>query len=114
MLSYISVIGIWGQIEARAQREMVLAFCDKTGAEIPVYPVWDRQRKQYIYAQLVTDQKGKGEPVRAGFPYYQYGLAYGEETERLVQEMVEEGLLVRDADGSVYLADWENYKYHFD
>ncbi len=114
VLSYNSVIGIWGQIEARAQREMVLAFCDKTGAEIPVYPVWDRQRKQYIYAQLVTDQKGKGEPVRAGFPYYQYGLAYGEETERLVQEMVEEGLLVRDADGSVYLADWENYKYHFD
>lgn len=114
VLSYNSVIGIWGQIEARAQREMVLAFCEKTGAEIPIYPVWDRQRKQYIYAQLVTDQKGKGEPVRAGFPYYQYGLAYGEETERLVQEMVEEGLLVRDADGSVYLAEWENYKYHFD
>lgn len=111
---YNSVIGIWGQIEARAQREMVLAFCERTGAEIPIYPEWDRQRKQYIYAQMVTDQKGIQEPVRAASPYYQYGLAFGEETERLVREMVEEGLLVQEPDGAVYLTDWENYRHHFD
>ncbi len=111
---YNSVIGIWGQIEARAQREMVLAFCEQTGAEVPIYPEWDRQRKQYIQAQMVTDQKGRQEPVRRGAPYYQYGIAYGEETERLVREMVEEGLLIQEPDGTVYLADWENYRHHFD
>ncbi len=112
--SYNTVIGIWGQVEARTQREMVLTFCEQTGASIPIYPEWDRQRKQYIQGQLATDQKGKVDPVRAYAPYYQNGLAYGQETERLVQEMVEEGLLVREADGSVYLTDWENYKYYFD
>lgn len=114
ILCYNTVIGLWGQTEARAQREMVLAFCEKAGCEIPIYPEWDRQRKQYIYGQLVTDQKGKEEPVRVYAPYYQYDLAYGRETERLVREMVEEGLLLQEEDGSVYLVDWENYKYNFD
>lgn len=110
---YNCVIGVWGQVEARAQREMVLAFCQQTGAEVPIYPEWDRLRKQYICAQLVTDQRGKEEPVRAGAPYYQYGVAFGEETERLVTELVEEGQLIREDDGTVYLADWENYKHCF-
>lgn len=111
---YNGVVGIWGQIEARAQREMVLDFCSRTGMQVPIYPVWDRQRKQYIYSQLVTDQKGKDTPVNVYTPYYQYGLAYKQETDRLVQELVEEGLFIRNEDGSVYLADWEKYRYHFD
>lgn len=111
---YNGVVGIWGQVEARAQREMVLDFCSRTGMEVPIYPVWDRQRKQYIYSQFVTDQKGKNKPVNVYFPYYQYGLAFKQETERLIQELVEEGLFIRNEDGSVYLADWEKYKYHFD
>ena len=111
---YNSVIGIWGQIEARAQREMVLAFCERTGAEIPIYPEWDRQRKQFIYERIVSDQKGKKGPVTASAPYYQYGYAFGEETQRLVQEMVEEGLLGQNKEGAVYLTDWEKYCYHFD
>ena len=111
---YNGVVGIWGQIEARAQREMVLDFCSRTGMQVPIYPVWDRHRKQYIYSQLVTDQKGKDTPVNVYTPYYQYGLAYKQETDRLVQELVEEGLFIRNEDGSVYLADWEKYRYHFD
>lgn len=111
---YNSVVGLWGQVEARAQRELVLAFCEEASLEILVYPVWDRQRKNYIYAQMVTDQKGMDTPLKVYAPYYQYGIAYGAETDRLVQEMVEEGLLVREEDGSVFLADWEKYRYHFD
>ncbi len=113
---YNTVIGVWGQIEARAQFEMITAFCEKTGVPVPENEVLEEQRKGYIYSQLVTFQKSnQHEPYVAHSPYYQWGIAYGvEETERLVEEMVQEGLLIRKRDGSVYLADWENYIYHFD
>jgi len=113
---YTAVIGVWGQIEARAQLEMIAAFCEKTGVPAPDTDVLDEQRKDYIYSQLVTFQKSnQHEPYAAHAPYYQWGVAYGvEETERLVEEMVQEGLLIRNRDGSVSLVDWENYIYHFD
>jgi len=113
---YNTVVGVWGQIEARAQLEMITAFCEKTGVPRPATDILDEQRKGYIYSQLVTFQKSnQQEPYLATAPYYQWGKAYGvEETERLVEEMVQEGLLIRKRDGSVYLADWENYIYHFD
>ena len=72
---YNCVIGMWGQVEARAQRELVLEFCSRTGTEVPVYPEWDRQRKQFIYERIVSDQKGKQEPVSTAAPYYQFGYA---------------------------------------
>lgn len=112
--SYNCIIGTWGQIEARAQREMVIAFCNNAGMEVPVYGVYDKQRKDFIYAQFAMYQRGKTQPNEIGAPYYQYGLAYGvEETERLVNEMIEDGLLIRTENGTVYLADWKNYSYHF-
>ena len=113
---YNAVIGVWGQIEARAQSELIAQFCAETGIPVPENEVLEEQRKGYIYSQLVTFQKSnQQEPYTVVTPYYQWGVAYGvEETERLVEEMVQEGLLVRKSDGSVYLADWENYIYHFD
>lgn len=111
---YNCVIGLWGQIEARAQQEMVATFCERTGLTQPIYPDFDHDRKYRIYSQLVTYQKGKTEPVITLFPYFQYGVAYGvPDTERLVAEMIEEGLLIRAENGGVYIADWESYKYHF-
>lgn len=101
-------------MEARSQREMVLDFCRRTQVEVPIYPDWDRQRKNYIYGQMAADQKGLSEPLQVYAPYYQYSLAFGEETERLVRELTEEGLLIRNEDGSVSLSDWERYKYQND
>lgn len=112
--SYNCIIGTWGQIEARAQRELVLEFCDKTGVAAPIYEEYDKQRKDFIYAQFAMYQRGKQEPNEIGEPYYQYGVAFGEEeTKRLVEEMIEDGLLLRTERDTVYLADWENYRYHF-
>lgn len=112
---YNCIIGTWGQIEARAQQELLLAFCEKAGVTMPKDPVFDRQRKQYIIAQAISFQKGKTTPYYIAAPYYQWGLAYGEaESNRLVDELVEEGLLVREKENVVYLKDWENYIYHFD
>ncbi len=113
--NYNTVIGAWGQIEARAQYEMVMAFCEKTGLEVPMHASFQNERKQRILAQLITYQMEVDTPHKVSDTFYQLGLAYGpEETARLVQELVDEGLLIRDADGLVYLANWDNYIYHFD
>lgn len=112
--SYNCIIGTWGQIEARAQRELVMEFCAESGVEVPIYGYYDKQRKDFIYAQIAMYQRGQDTPVEIQAPYYQYGVAYGlEETYRLIEEMVEEGWLVKTENGMVYLTDWENYKYHF-
>lgn len=112
--SYNCIIGTWGQIEARAQREMVMDFCSRTGVTVPVYSHYDKIRKDFIYAQFAMYQRGKAEPNCIGSPYYQYGFAYGEdETSRLVEEMIADGLFIRSEAGSVYMKDWENYRYHF-
>lgn len=112
--SYHVIEGTWGQIEARAQREMIVAFCNETGIELPVYGAYDEHRKNFIYAQFAMYQRGNKEPYEIGAPYYQYGVAYGtEETQRLVEEMVEDGLLIRTPEDKLYLANWKNYSYHF-
>lgn len=112
---YNCVIGAWGQIEARAQYEMVTDFCNRTGLPVPVHESFQEERKQRIMAQLRSYQREEEEPYILYEPYYQLGLAYGSsETNRLVKELVDEGLLIRVEEGGVYLVDWENYKYHFD
>ena len=113
--SYNCVIGAWGQIEARAQYELVLEFCANTGCEVPMHVNFQNERKQRIVAQTIAYQKDCDEVYILQAPYYQLGLAYGEsETNRLVQELVDEGIFIREASGGVYLSDWEKYKYHFD
>lgn len=112
---YNTVIGLWGQVEARAQQELLMEFCGEHELEMPVYPAYDRERKFRIYSELAKSQKGKQEPVLFYSPTYQWGLAYGEETTaRLINELTEEGLLKREEDtGAVYLADWERYSNMF-
>lgn len=111
---YDCIIGCWGQIEARAQYEMITAFCQKTGMDIPVYPEFHAQRKQYIMGQFICYQRNSEKAYLAKSPYYQWGLAYGaDETARLVNELVAEGLLTRLDEDTVCLKNWESYTYHF-
>ncbi len=114
--NYTCVIGAWGQIEARAQYEMVMDFCSRTGLEVPMHATFQNERKQRILYQLISWQyEVCYEPYTVNDEFYQWGLAFGEEeTARLVQELVDDGLLVRIEDGRVHLANWENYIYHVD
>lgn len=112
---YNTVVGAWGQPEAKAQYELMIEFCEKNNL-IPVYDsVFDYYRKQRIYGEMTAFQQNydgcyKVEKGKA----FQYGLAFGEkETQRLVNDMILEGLLTEDEDGRVYLTDWENCKYDF-
>jgi len=112
---YNTVIGTWGQIEARAQFEMVVDFCARTGLSVPMHDTFQTKRKQRLVALLEAYQKECEEPYVWMEPYHPWGLAYGtEELMRLLQELVDEGVFIRDESGGVYLADWENYRYHFD
>lgn len=109
---YNCVIGSWGQIEARAQQIMVAEFCENYGIEKPHYSTYDLMWKNRIISQFASYQRGEKEPLHFGAPYYQYGYALGtDETERLVTAMVEDGILIRNDDGSVSLVDWDNYIY---
>lgn len=111
---YNCIIGMWGQPEARAQYELLKSFCERTGVEIPRDPVFEYYRKQRIYQEICSFQKGSAEIYYMLKNNYQMGLAYGEEeTVRLVEELVAEGLLQETEDGRVYLPDWENYRFHF-
>lgn len=112
---YNTVTGLWGQIEARAQQEMLLDFCRTNGFEMPADPVFYQTCKNRIYDYFVSYQKGHAEPVLQFAPYFQYGLAYGAETTiELVNELVDQGLLSKDPQtGGIYLTDWEHYKYAF-
>lgn len=112
---YNTVVGLWGQIEARAQQELLQKFCAENNLEMPLDPTFDYERKYRIYSDFITNQKGHTEPVLRYAPVFQYGVAYGpEETARLIQELIDEGLLTRsEEEGAVYLTDWEHYVYAF-
>lgn len=108
---YNATIGLWGQPEARAQRLLVLEACEKYGVEAPTYASYDSLRKYRIYSELMSFQLGKDYPVLRDT--YQYTCAYGEEeTGKLMEEMVAEGILSKE-NNLYYLTDWENYKYNF-
>lgn len=112
---YNTIIGAWGQIEARAQQELLYEFCTENNLEMPLDATLERESKFRIYSEFITNQKGKQYPVYLYAPYYQYGLAYGSETTtRLINELVEEGLLTLDeTTQGVCLTDWEHYAYSF-
>lgn len=111
---YNCIIGMWGQPEARAQYELLTRFCKNTNTEIPRNPVFEYYRKQRIYQEMCSFQKGSPDIYYMQKDHYQMGLAFGsEETEKLVNALIAEGLLRETDDGMVYLSDWENYRYHF-
>lgn len=111
---YNCVIGMWGQPEARAQYELVEEFCVKTGLTVPDDPVFKYYRKQRIYQEMCSCQKGREDIYYREKGMYQWGVAFGKEaTIALEDELIAEGLLSETEDGYIYVTDWENYKYHF-
>lgn len=108
---YNATIGLWGQPEARTQRLMVIDACKRYGVDYPIYPEYDSLRKSRIYSEVILRQLQRD--YATGIDSYQYTCAYGEEeTFRLMDEMVDEGLLYKDED-VYYLTNWNDYRYNF-
>lgn len=115
---YNTVTGCWGQAEQRAQSKMLEDFCKKAKIETPKSGEIDRYRKNLIYGEMCNKQECKDEiQYFSKESAYQLGVAFGnDETIRLVEEMLEEGILSEAPDGSVYISDWgrENLRFSFD
>ncbi|MCR4696402.1 MAG: hypothetical protein K5654_03725 [Lachnospiraceae bacterium] len=116
--TYNTITGCWGQVEARSQYILLERFCSKADIEIPRDDSFDDYRKKRIYGEMIVIQENSDAILsfdkRAG---YQLGIAFGnDETERLINELVDDGLLVDDGDGRVHISDWnrENLIYSFD
>ncbi len=112
---YNTVIGSWGQTEARAQYQLLDEFCKANGIDTPHDSVFDYYRKERILWGMIEKQKKETERVSFDISTnYQLGAAFGtEETERLTLELEKEGLVTKCSDNEVYLTDWQNYKYDF-
>lgn len=111
---YNCIIGMFGQGEARAQYVMVEEFCEKAGLDVPKDPIFNYYRKQRIYQEMCSFQKGREDIYYRQKGLYQWGVAFGKEvTIELENELIEEGLLSETEDGYIYVTDWENYTYHF-
>lgn len=111
--NYDALIGTWGQPEAVSQYKLLDEFCNMVGIEMPKDPVYIYYRKQYMIEEMMTLQKNS--PTCLYFPNYGghfWPFIYGEEASiELVDALVEDGLLIRTEDDTVYLANWENYVF---
>ena len=109
---YNTIVGTWGQAEQRAAYLLLRDHCLDAGLTMPEDPVFMHQRKMRIYEEFVTMQK-QYEERYCSPKGINDAFSYGEEDDLvLLQEMVDEGLLSQTSDGSFYLTDWENYRYH--
>lgn len=106
---YNAIIGVWGQIEARQQRIMVLDFCEENGIDVPIYPCYDRMRKNRIVDALIMQQRGKKEPVSTWT--VSAGAAFHTEERKLIDELIDEQILTAGEGVWYYLTNWEDYKY---
>ena len=107
---YDCIIGLWGQPEAMAQFDLTKEFCKKHGLEIPVDAAFDKNRKDRILAEYVTQQKNAAGKLIMPLGIKQFEGAYGEdEMHRYAQELIDEGILVKEGEDKVYLKDWKSY-----
>lgn len=107
---YDAIIGLWGQPEARAQYELLDAFCAEHGLDTPQDPAFIFNRKKRIYGEFTTLQRTSSEMMYFSKTSLQWYSAYGEkESERLTDELIKDGLLGETSEGQVYIIDWEKY-----
>lgn len=108
---YDVITGLWGPPEGRAQYELVERLCESRGLSVPHDKVFDYYRKQRIYAELLSYQKKSKECLYFDKETcFQFGVAIRkEDCKRLVEELVEEGIMSETPEGRVYLTDWKRY-----
>lgn len=111
--NYDCVVGVWGNAEALAQYKLTESFCNKAGLEVPKDPVFTFYREQYIYQEMIAYQKeSNGRRMFDENASFIWGAVIGDEAAwEIVDSLVEQGLLSREADGRVYLTDWEDYLF---
>ncbi len=112
---YNCVTGLWGQPEARVQLMMLDEFSKRTGIRIPRSASRDFLFKRRFVDRITVEQrKTPGKRMWCSPYIYESGLAFGnEETAYIVSLLVDEGVLIRNEEGLVALADSESVRFDF-
>lgn len=111
---YNCVTGLWGQPEGRCAFSRLEKFCDDNGLVTPKRKAYEFTVKRRMYEYLAVYQRGKKEQLFVGKGYYEACLTAGQKVnDRLIDEMIADGVLVEREDGLVALANWKNFMFDF-
>ena len=111
---YNCVMGLWGQPEGRHAYSVVEKFCEENALETPRRPSYEFTVKRRMCEYLAVFQRAKKEPFYADRTFYEAGFPCGGKlNERLICELISEGVLMSREDGKVALSNWENYIFDF-
>ncbi len=109
---YNTVTGMWGEHEARVAYILTETFCLDHKLTIPQRsgPV-KFAFKRRIVDKLSVFQRGRTAPVFVGAGFYEadfIGLSF---VRPLMEELAEEGVLIRSEDSKYALANWSDYRF---
>lgn len=112
---YNCVIGLWGQPEARVAYILLRTFCRDNDLRLP-----ERRAMRFVFKRRLVDalgtrQRGKDYPVYVSPKFYENAGPWGMEMATdLMNELLEEGVLIRrEEDGLYALANWSDYRFDF-
>lgn len=110
------IIGLWGQPESIEQFKTLEEFSKRTDIPVPSVGWRDFAYKRRIVDYLASISRQKaGEKAFFDEFYYEAGYAFGgfDETRRLVDELVRDGVLIKREDGNVALAEPSATRFDF-
>lgn len=110
---YNTLVGMWGQAEALAQRTLLNKICSQYGIETPSDPVYHNRLKERIYNSMAFAQKGNKEPVGVSSTGF-FARALDSDGLKIVDELINDGLVIKNDDSYIYLTNWSDYIYSFD
>ena len=111
---YNCVIGLWGQPEARAAYELISGFCAENGLKAPEKSRTARYyQKRRVIDRITVEQRGKTERIWVGASFYEGGLLGAEYLRSLMDELVSEGVLLKNESDKYALADHETCRFDF-
>lgn len=108
--NYNTVVGVFGQIEARAQNRTVYSFARECGFEPPKRPGHRFDIKKHYVENLIGLQRGRSYCVYVNHDFFEGGNLFPDENEAVIHELVSEGVFAKK-DDALYLSNWRDYLY---
>ena len=111
---YNTLIGLWGQPEARNAYNILRNFCKENGLKTPERKAMKYIFKRRMYDAFCTYQRGVNAPVYLSHKFYEGAAPTGVElAEEIMNELVSEGAMIRREDGLYALSNWEDFRFDF-
>ena len=109
-----TLIGLWGQPEARNAYNILRNFCKENGLKTPERKAMKYIFKRRMYDAFCTYQRGVNAPVYLSHKFYEGAAPTGVElAEEIMNELVEEGAMIRREDGLYALSNWQDFRFDF-